>query len=82
MSVFTTKKFWVDTAERAIKTFAQVAGSAIIASGVLGLIDLNYVETASIAGLATLLSLLSSIGSAGVGDKESASLVVATKEVK
>ena len=82
MSVLTTKTFWADTAERAIKTFAQVAGATIIASGVLGLLDLNYVQILSISGLGALLSVLTSIGSAGTGKSNSASLVVETKDLK
>ena len=82
MSAFTSKTFWVDVAERAVKTFAQVAGATIIASGVLGLLDLNYVQILSISGLGALLSVLTSIGSAGAGDSNSASLVVETKELK
>lgn len=80
MSVFTTKTFWKSTAERATKTFAQTAAATILASSVPGLIELNWIEIASIAGLATLLSLLTSIGSAGVGG-EGASLVVKEKEL-
>lgn len=82
MSVLTSKTFWVDAAERSIKTFAQVAGATIIASGVLGLLDLNYLQVLSIAGLGSLLSLLTSIGSAGTGNSNSASLVVETEELK
>jgi len=82
MSAFTSKTFWVDLAERAVKTFAQVAGATIIASGVLGLLDLNYVQILSISGLGALLSVLTSIGSAGAGDSNSASLVVETRELK
>lgn len=82
MSVLATKTFWADALERAVKTFAQVAGATIIASGVLGILDINAVQVLSIAGLGTLLSLLTSIGSAGTGDSNSASLVVETKTLK
>ena len=82
MSALTSATFWKDTAERAIKTFAQVAGATIIASGVLGILDLNYVQVLSISGLGTLLSVLTSIGSATTGDSNSASLVVETTDLK
>lgn len=75
MGALTSRTFWADAIERAIKTFAQVAGATIIASGVLGLLDINFVQVVSIAGLGSLLSLLTSIGSAGTGDSDSASLV-------
>lgn len=73
-----TSKFWKDAFERAVKTFAQAAVAILALS--TGLIDVSWIEAASTAGLAALVSLLTSIGSAGVGDKESASLVVATKD--
>lgn len=72
-----TSKFWKDAFERAVKTFAQSAVAILALS--TGLIDVSWIEAASTAGLAALVSLLTSIGSSGVGDKESASLVVATK---
>jgi len=82
MSALTTKTFWADAGERAIKTFAQVAGATILASGVLGLLDLNYIQVLSISGLGSLLSLLTSIGSAGVGNSNSASLLVDTVDLE
>ena len=81
MSTLATATFWKSTAERAVKTFAQVAGATIIASGVLGLFDLNYLNLISIAGLGTLLSVLTPIGSAGIGG-EGASLVVEETPLK
>lgn len=73
-----TSKFWKDAAERAIKTFAQAAVAILALSA--GLIDVNWVDTVSVAGLAGVISLFTSIGSAGVGSSESASLVVDTKD--
>ncbi len=73
-----TSKFWKDAFERALKTFAQAAVAVLaVATGVL---DANWVQAISVAGLAGVVSLLTSVASAGVGDKESASLVVATKD--
>lgn len=73
-----TGKFWSDATERAIKTFAQAAVAVLALSA--GLIDVSWLAAFSTAGLAGLISFLTSIGSATVGDHESASLVVATKE--
>jgi len=82
MSALTTKTFWIDAAERAVKTFAQSAVATLLASNVLGLISVDFGQLASIAGLATLISVLTSIGSAGTGNSNSASLVVETEGLK
>jgi hypothetical protein len=73
-----TSKFWKDAFERGVKTFAQ-SSVAILALGT-GLFDAGWVQAISVGGLAGVISLLTSIGSASVGDKESPSLVVATKD--
>ncbi len=67
--------FWKGTAERAIKTFAQALAAYIVTSGVLGVLDVNWVHGASIAGLAAVLSILMSIGSSQVGPSGTPSLV-------
>ena len=81
MSFLTKKLFWIDATERAIKTFAQAA-VAILTADAVGLIGVDYIQLASIAGLASVVSLLTSIASGGVGSTDSASLVVDTKEIK
>ena len=73
-----TSKFWKDAFERAVKTIAQSAVAILALS--TGLIDVSWMDAASVAGLAGLVSLLTSVGSAGVGSSESASLVVDTKD--
>ncbi|WP_257202277.1 holin [Corynebacterium cystitidis] len=72
-----SKDFWVDTAERAIKTFAQtlVAGLAVGTA----IWDLPWIEMLGIALTATAVSVLTSIGSGQVGDHESASLAAPAK---
>lgn len=72
-SVLGTKLFWADAVERAVKTVAQTI-VALLTSGVVGILDVNWVETLSVAGLAGVVSVLTSIASAGTGN--SASLVV------
>lgn len=69
-----TLDFWKDTAERAIKTFAQalVAG---LSAGVIGILDIPWVDVLSVAALVTLLSVLTSIASAPFSSKGTASLV-------
>jgi hypothetical protein len=69
----TTRKFWADAAERAVKTFAQ----SLLALGLTnasGLLDVNWAGALSGAGLAAAVSVLTSVGSSTVGD-DSASLV-------
>ena len=78
---FANKTFVKDALERSIKTFAQTA-VAILTAGATGLFTVNYIDLLSVAGLAALVSILTSIGSATIGDTQSASLVVETKETK
>ena len=71
--IYLTKAFWIATFERAIKTLAQSAISAIGASAVV-LQDVNWVFVASGVGLATVLSVLFSIASASLGANAGPSL--------
>lgn len=81
MSFLAKKLFWIDTAERAIKTFAQAA-VAVLTADAVGLIGVDYLQLFSIAGLAAVVSLLTSIASGGATSNDSASLVVDTKAKK
>ena len=53
--------YWSYSGERAIKTVAQSALSVITASGVIGILDLDLVQIASVSALAGLMSLLTSV---------------------
>jgi threonine dehydrogenase-like Zn-dependent dehydrogenase len=55
-----TKKFWSFAGERAVKTFAQAA-VAVLGTGSIGLLAIDYVTLISISGGAALLSVLTSI---------------------
>ena len=68
------KGFWKDAAERAIKTFAQVAVSFLVI-GTTGVLEVDWQQIASISAVAALASVLTSIASDGVGVKGTASLV-------
>lgn len=81
MSFLTTKLFWADALERSIKTFAQAA-VALLTAGAAGLLAVDWVQLLSVSGLAAVVSILTSIASGQVGDSDSASLVVDTKEKK
>ena len=68
-----TRQFWLDAAERAVKTFAQtflavVGGGATVAS-------VGWKQNLTAAGFAAALSLLTSVGSAKVGTPGTASLL-------
>lgn len=54
------------TVERAVKTVAQAA-VALITANATGLLEVDWVQLASVAGLAGLVSVLTSIASAPVG---------------
>lgn len=69
------KKFAKDAAERAVKTAAQTSVALLTADGVLGLLDVDWGQGASVVGLAALVSLLTSVASAPAGDAGTASAV-------
>lgn len=55
-----TPAFWRGTSERAIKTFCQSL-LAVLATGAVGILDVDWAGALSAAALATLVSLLTSI---------------------
>lgn len=69
-----TLAFWKDALERAVKTAAQTA-VALIGTGMVGILDVDWVQVASVSGVAALLSVLTSIGSDPFADRGTASLV-------
>lgn len=54
------------TLERAVKTLAQSA-VALLTANATGLLDVDWVQIASVSGLAAVVSVLTSIASAPVG---------------
>ena len=69
-----TRRFWVDAAERAIRTFAQALIGAITAG--LVVTDAAQWKAAGIAAaVAALISLLTSVAASGVGDQSTPSLL-------
>lgn len=68
------KMFWKDASERAVKTAAQTSVALLTADGVLGLLDVDWGQGASVVGLAALVSLLTSVASAPAGTPGTASL--------
>lgn len=69
-----SKKFWKETAERALRTLSQVLLSMIIV-GETGFLDVDWLQALSVAGLAALASVLMSIVATGIGDHGTASLI-------
>lgn len=68
-----TKRFWAQTLERAVKTFAQALVAILTAAAALEAVD--WALALSTAGLAALLSVLTSIGSLVASPAGSPSLV-------
>lgn len=74
MSKFITTKFWADATERAVSTAAQAA-VATLGAGIFGILDVDWVNVASISGFAAVLSILKALAASGKGDPDSASLI-------
>lgn len=69
-----SKSFWIDAAERAVKTTAQTA-VAMLGTGLVGIIDVDWQNVASVSAVAAVVSLLTSIASNPVGDRGTAAVV-------
>lgn len=66
MSIY-TPAFWKDVAERAVSTAAQAA-IGVLTAGAVGLVDVDWAATGSIAGLAAVVSVLKSLVAGTSGD--------------
>lgn len=69
-----TNDFWLQTLERAIKTFAQTA-VALIGAGVLNVLTTDWQQLLGVSLGAALLSVLTSVASAKAHGDDSPSLV-------
>lgn len=74
MSVFTTKDFWLQTLERAIKTFCQTVLGAVGVTAV-AIQEIPWTVVLATAATTTVLSILTSVASSGVGDRNSPSVI-------
>ncbi|PRY56420.1 holin [Glycomyces artemisiae] len=74
-SKYYTTAFWVETGDRAIKTFGGTWFAVLTADAIRGLRDVDWVDSWSIVGLAVGASVAWSIGSAPVGTAGSASMI-------
>lgn len=68
------KTFFIDMAERAIKTFAQTLLGFVAVQGA-AFADIDWATALSVSGVATLASLLTSVASYKVGDKGTCSVI-------
>lgn len=68
MSKYASKQFWLDTFDRAVATTAQAA-VATLTAGVTGILQVDWVQLASVAGLAGAVSVLTSVAFRGNGEK-------------
>lgn len=75
MESLTNKLFWLRTAERAIKTFAQSLALVFLGDSAYNVINVNWPESLGLAATGALLSVLTSVGSSTVGVKTSPSLI-------
>lgn len=73
------KRFWVASAERAVKTFAQ-ALVALIGTGAVNIISLDWTQMLGVAATAAVVSVLTSVASANFGPNPGPSLVDETIE--
>lgn len=67
-------KFWRETVERAIRTAAQ-ALLALWGTQVTGVLEVDWMQAASVTALAALSSVLMSLIATGVGDHESSAFI-------
>jgi hypothetical protein len=72
-------RFWIAAAERAVKTFAQTL-VALIGTGAVGIMDLDWMQMLGVSATATVLSILSSVASANFGANPGPSLADETIE--
>lgn len=69
-----SKSFWADAIERAVRTVAQAALSILTINGT-NLLNADWKGLLSAAGLAGVISILMSVTASGAGNKNTASFV-------
>ena len=69
-----TAKFWIDAAERAVRTFAQALVAALTA-GFVFTDGAAWGAALLTAAIAALVSLRTSVAASGVGDQSTPSLL-------
>lgn len=76
MASFTSKVFWKDAGERAVKTFVQTV-LAVVGAGAatVAVTDIDWGDAALIGLTATIFSLGTSVLSSGISENGTASVV-------
>lgn len=69
MSKYADRQFWIDTADRAVATFAQGTLGALTADAI-SILDAGVAEAAQVGALTALASVLYSIAFRGGAVKE------------
>ena len=69
-----TKQFWLDTAERAVRTFAQ-ALLALLGAGAVNILSVDWPQALSVSAGAALVSVLMSVVASGIGAKGTPSIL-------
>lgn len=77
--VLLDKDFWMDAVERVVKTVCEVA-LALIGTGMVGIMDVDWLNLLSVCVMAALVSLLSSVASSIKTDTVSGASLVSNKE--
>ena len=75
----TDSRFWIASAERSIKTFAQ-ALVALIGTSAMSIVELDWAQMLGVSATAAVVSLLTSIASANFGPNYGPSLADETVE--
>lgn len=72
------KHFWLDAVERMVKTVCEVA-LALIGTGMVGIMDVDWLNLLSVCVMAALVSVLSSVASSIKTDTVSGASLVSTR---
>lgn len=72
------KHFWMDAFERMVKTVCEVA-LALIGTGMVGIMDVDWPDLLSVCVMAALVSVLSSIASSIKTDTVSGASLVSNR---
>ena len=71
---YRSRKFWADTMERSVSTFAQTAVALLTASGT-GILAVSWVQVFDVSAMAFVVSVLKSMSAGNVGPKGTAGFV-------
>ena len=72
------KHFWMDALERMVKTVCEVA-LALIGTGMVGIMDVDWLNLLSVCVMAALVSVLSSVASSIKTDTVSGASLVSNR---